>query len=133
MAKKILIIDDDKDIVDNIANVLKSNGYEVIRAYSGSEGLKKALSEKPDLMILDVIMETDTAGFEVANQIRSKRSFSKYKDINNIPIIILTSIDQVTDSRFSMDEKNNFLPGINSFIIKPINFDALLIKIRELL
>jgi CheY-like chemotaxis protein len=133
MAKKILIIDDDKDLADNIAKVLANKGYNVTQAYNGAEGLKKAVSIKPDLIIMDVMMETDTAGFEIADQIRSKREFSKYKDIKYTPIIILTSINQFTNSRFSMDDKNNFLPEINGFLTKPVNIDILLEKVKEIL
>lgn len=133
MAKKILLIDDDKDMTENIARVLKSKGYEVLEAHSGAEGLKIALKEKPDLLILDIIMETDTAGFEIADQIRSERSFSKYKTIRYTPIIILTAINQVTHYRFSLDEKNNFLPKINGFLTKPVNFDELLEKIKTVI
>lgn len=133
MAKKILLIDDDKDMTENIARVLRSKGYEVLEAHSGAEGLKIALKEKPDLLILDIIMETDTAGFEIADQIRSERSFSKYKTIRYTPIIILTAINQVTHYRFSLDEKNNFLPKINGFLTKPVNFDELLEKIKTVI
>jgi len=133
MAKKILLIDDDKDTTENIARVLSSKGYEVLEAHSGAEGLKIALKEKPDLLILDIIMETDTAGFEIADQIRSERPFSKYKTIRYTPIIILTAINQVTHYRFSLDEKNNFLPKINGFLTKPVNFDELLEKIKTII
>jgi CheY-like chemotaxis protein len=133
MAKKILLIDDDIDLTENIARVFKSVGYEVTLAYNGTDGLKKAVSEKPDLILLDIIMENDTAGFEIADQIRSEQPFSKYKDIKNTPIIMLTSINQVTNSRFSLDDKNNFLPRINGFLTKPINLDALLEKVKQIL
>lgn len=133
MIKKILLIDDDKEFTEIVARVLRSKGYEVLEAHSGAEGLKKALEEKPDLLILDIIMETDTAGFEIADQIRSERSFSKYKTIRYTPIIILTAINQVTNYRFSLDEKNNFLPKINGFLTKPVNFDELLEKIKTVI
>lgn len=133
MAKNILIIDDDKDLAGTLAKVFVNKGYNVTEAYNGAEGLKKALSIKPDLIIMDVMMETDTAGFEIANQIRSKRPFSKYKDIKDTPIIIITSIHQFTNSRFSMDDKNNFLPDLNGFLTKPVNIDVLLAKVKEIL
>ncbi len=81
MAKKILLVDDDRDLVESLKQALTMNGYEVEVAYSGAEGLKKLLSYHPDLMILDVMMETDTAGFEISYQIRSNREDSKYKDV----------------------------------------------------
>jgi CheY-like chemotaxis protein len=133
MAKKILIVDDDKDLVESLSQVLQSRGYETAAAYSAAEGLKTLLAEKPDLVILDVMMETDTAGFEAAGQIRSGRPFSRYRDVRNVPLIILTAIGQVTNSRFSLDPGDSFLPGVNAFLTKPVDLDELVQKIAALL
>jgi len=133
MAKKILIVDDDKDLVESLSQVLQSRGYETAAAYSAAEGLKTLLAEKPDLVILDVMMETDTAGFEAAGQIRSARPFSRYRDVRNVPLIILTAIGQVTNSRFSLDPGDSFLPGVNAFLTKPVDLDELVQKIAALL
>jgi len=130
MGKKILIVDDDKDLVNSLSQVLKHNGHEISVAHSGSNGLKLLLEEKPDLVILDVMMETDTAGFEVAYQIRSERESSRYSSIKDVPIIMLTAIDQVTNSRFSLNETESFLPQINDFLTKPVKIDDLLSKIE---
>lgn len=133
MAKKILLVDDDKDLVMSLTPALKSKGYDVAAAYSGADGLKLLQKEKPNLVILDVMMETDTAGFEAAYQIRSDRETSKYKEFRKIPIIILTAINQVTNSRFSLNEKESFLPEINEFLTKPIDIDELLQKVEKCL
>jgi len=132
MGKKILIVDDDKDLVQTISQVLKSNNYEVVEAYSGAQGLTKLLEEKPDLMVLDIMMERDTAGFEIAYQIRDKRESSRYSEVKDVPIIMLTAINQVTNSRFSLNESESFLPDINDFMTKPVNIDTLLNKIKEM-
>jgi CheY-like chemotaxis protein len=131
MAKKILLVDDDKDLVVTLAQALKMNNFEVIEANSGVEGLKKVLSEKPDLVIFDVMMETDTAGFEAVYQIRSKRDGSKYAAVKDIPIIMLTAIDQVTNSRFSLNADQSFLPNISDFLTKPVDIDELIEKINK--
>ncbi|MCP4129557.1 MAG: response regulator [bacterium] len=133
MGKKILLVDDDKDLVESLTQALKHNGYVVTEAYSGAEGLKKILDERPDLIILDVMMETDTAGFEVSYQIRNKRESSRYKEVKDTPIIMLTAIDQVTNSRFSLNEDQSFLPDINDFLTKPVRIDDLLEKIESAL
>jgi CheY-like chemotaxis protein len=133
MAKKILIVDDDQDQVSSLAHVLKSNGYETIAAYSGSEGLKKLAAEKPDLIILDIMMDTDTEGFEIADMIRSSRPTSKYKEFKDTPIIMLTAINQVTNSRFSLDMEESFLPGVEDFLTKPVNFDELIKAVQKYL
>lgn len=131
MAKKILLVDDDRDLLVTLSQALKVNDFEVVEAYSAVEGLKKLLTEKPDLVVFDVMMETDTAGFEAVYQVRSKRDHSRYKEVKDIPIIMLTAIDQVTNSRFSLNEDSSFLPGINDFLTKPIDIDELIEKIRK--
>jgi CheY-like chemotaxis protein len=88
MPKKILIVDDDKDLLASLERVLRTKGYEVVSAASGAEGLKALEAHKPDLIILDVMMETDTAGFEVADRIRSRRANSRYLPFRDVPIII---------------------------------------------
>lgn len=133
MSKKILVVDDDRDLTASLAQVLRAHGYDVAAAYSGAEGLKALLAERPDLVVLDVMMETDTAGFEAADAVRSRRETSKYKAFRDIPIVILTAIDQVTNSRFSMDQSDSFLPGRNEFLTKPVDLDELLAKIARAL
>ena len=133
MAKKILLVDDDSDLVASLSQALSMNGYDVSIAYSGAKGLAKLLEVRPDLMILDVMMETDTAGFEITYQIRSQRPTSKYKEVRETPIIMLTAINQVTNSRFSLNEGQSFLPGVNDFLTKPVKIDELLEKVKKLI
>ena len=80
---KILIVDDDVDCVDSTRTILESKPYEVIVAYEGEEGLKKAKEENPDLILLDVIMPVKD-GFTVAEQLKKDSRLSK------IPLIMLT-------------------------------------------
>ena len=131
--KKVLLVDDDKDLSHSLEQVLKANGYEVIQAYSASEGLRTALVEKPDAIVLDVSMETDTAGFEFIYQIRSKRESSRYKTVRETPIILLTAINQVTNFRFSLNDKESFLPDISDMMTKPVQIDVLLNKLKQLI
>jgi CheY-like chemotaxis protein len=131
MGKKILLVDDDIDTCAGITLALKANGYEVVEAHSGAEALKQVLTVRPDAIILDVMMETDTAGFEFAYQIRSDRPTSRYREVKDTPIIMLTAINQVTNSRFSLDDRESFLPGVNDFLTKPVNFDLLLEKLKK--
>jgi CheY-like chemotaxis protein len=86
-AKKILIIDDDPDFVRTTGIVLKSAGYEVCEALSGKEGLEKSKSEKPDLYIIDLMMETYSEG---SNVVRTLSEDSATKDK---PRIMITSVD----------------------------------------
>lgn len=131
MSKKILIVDDDKDLVATLSQALKMNNFEVTEAYSGAEGLKRVLSNKPDLVIFDVMMETDTSGFEAVYQIRSRREGSKYAEVRDIPVLMLTAINQVTNSRFSLNAEQSFLPNISDFLTKPVDIDELIEKINK--
>jgi two-component system alkaline phosphatase synthesis response regulator PhoP len=81
---KILLVDDDIDFVESTKTVLESKPYEVIVAYDGAEGIRKAKEESPDLVILDIIMPVKN-GFTAAEQFKSDRELSK------IPVIMLTS------------------------------------------
>lgn len=130
--KKILIIDDDPDIVEAMRMPLEANSYKVISARNGTEGLEKVRTESPDLILLDVMMDTDTEGFHVAYQLRSEGPDSEYKEYKNVPILIITAISKEKGMDFSMDGDETFLP-VDGFIEKPIQPKDLLGKVSELL
>ena len=81
----ILMVDDDRDIRDSVRLILESNGYTVKTAGNGREALAALKNETPDLMILDIMMATDTEGFDLAYELKGKPEFE------NLPIIMLTS------------------------------------------
>jgi CheY-like chemotaxis protein len=128
---KILIIDDDPDIVEAMRMPLEANDYEVITANCGKEGLQSAKDQIPDLIILDVMMETDTEGFHVAYELRSEKQDSEYKNCRKIPILMITAISQKKGMSFSPEKDETFLP-VNDFIEKPIQPKDLLKKVAEL-
>ncbi len=131
MAKgKILIIDDDPDIALANRMILEQADYEVIEARSSDEGLKKVESDTPDLIVLDVMMESATAGFQTALQLRSPDPNSKYKAFSDIPIIMLTSIHSTTPVRFGPEE--DYLP-VDEFIDKPVEPEKLIATVEKLL
>jgi len=127
---KILIIDDDPDIVLAVRMCLEGKGYEVIEASSGSEGIEKIKSQKPDLIILDVMMETKTEGFQLALKLRSQDPTSEYIQYKNIPILMLTAIHSTTPLKFEPDI--DYLP-VEIFVDKPIDPDDLTGKVEWLL
>ena len=131
MAKRILIVDDDAGMRLAVKTVLSSAGYEVLEASNHQEAELAMRSGPVHLAVLDVMMETDTAGFEVADRIRSRRANSRYLPFKDIPIIILTAINQTTNSRFSMDQADSFLPAVNEFLTKPVDIDELLDKVAR--
>ncbi len=129
---KILIIDDDPDIVEAMRMPLEANSYNVITANNGSDGLQRAKEEIPDLIILDVMMETDTEGFHVAYELKSEEPCSEYKDCREIPILMITAISQKKGMRFSPEKDDTFLP-VDGFIEKPVQPKELLARVLELL
>lgn len=126
--EKILIIDDDDDLVHTLRLPLEAAGYIVSRAASGAEGLEKVKTVDPDLIILDVMMDSTTEGFHVSLTLRSPDPSSEYKAYSQIPILMLTSIHTTTTLRFGPDQ--NYLP-VDAFIEKPIDPTELLKKVRE--
>lgn len=111
MSHKILIVDDDIDLVEVLRIVLESHGYDVIDAQDGDRGYLLIEREKPDLIILDVMMRTEDEGFYIAEKIRSQ------PDIANIPIIMLTAVCQQTGYQY---KKNNDVLPVDEFIEKPV-------------
>jgi CheY-like chemotaxis protein len=130
MMPKILIIEDDPDMVTALRLPLEAQGYELSVAATGAEGLEKVKEVEPDLIILDVMMETTTAGFQVSLQLRSPEPDSEYAKYRDIPILMLTAIHTTTSLRFGPDEA--YLP-VDDFVDKPVDPDILLQKVRALL
>jgi selenocysteine-specific elongation factor len=130
--KKILMIDDDANLVNVIKLVLESKGFEFAAAYSAVEGLSKIVEFNPDLIILDVIMEDFVAGFRVVSELRTGGPDSKYAAYSNIPILMLTSVTAKTNVNFS-DKVGTALLPVDVFIEKPVKPAELLARIEELL
>ncbi len=127
---KILIIDDDPDIVLAARLCLESAGHQVFDACSGDKGLGMLETLKPDLIILDVMMTTTTEGFQTALQLRSSDPASPYAAYRNTPILMMTAIHSTTDLRFAPDR--DYLP-VDVFVDKPIDPDVLIRKVNTLL
>jgi CheY-like chemotaxis protein len=96
--KKILIVDDDIDIITVVKAILTKEGYTVISASDKIEGFKLAYKEKPDMAILDVMMTTQYEGFELAKE------FSENPEFANMPVLMSTSIDVLTTTKSSVQE-----------------------------
>jgi CheY-like chemotaxis protein len=118
---KIAIIDDDKDIIDAVSLVLSSKGYNVVSAMNANEGLKLIETEKPDIILLDVMMEEPDDGFFLAMKLRKLGVTT--------PIFLLTSISKVTGFEYAGSEN---LP-VEEFLEKPLQSELLLEKIKKYL
>ncbi len=124
MSKKIMIIDDDIDLVEAMRITLETDNYEVIDAQEGQKGLEILKKEKPDLLILDVMMGTLDEGFHIAYQIRND------EEIKDIPILMVTAVGAQTGFEFDMQRDEDFLP-VNEFIEKPVNPQVLLDTVKR--
>jgi CheY-like chemotaxis protein len=127
---KILIIDDDPDIVMAVRLSLESAGHKVVEADSGKAGLKMIKSEHPDVIILDVMMETHTEGFQLAQKLHSPDPASEWKQFKDTPILMLTAIHSTTPMRYEPDI--DYLP-VELFVDKPIDPDDLIKKVAWIL
>ena len=126
--KRILLVDDDPDQRLTVRLPLEAAGYEVFEAANSEEGLKAVKQVKPDLVILDVMMDSATAGFQLALEMHSPDPESEYKEFSKTPIIMLTAIHSTTPLRFSPDEY--YLP-VENFLEKPVETKVLLETVRK--
>jgi len=122
---RILLVDDDPDFVDATRTVLESVPYEVIVAYDGDDALAKVEEERPDLILLDIIMPTQN-GFHVCEKLKSD------PELWHIPVIMLTSLSQrISDTAFSVHD--GMMLEADDFIDKPVRPAELLARIARLL
>ncbi|MHB1034530.1 MAG: response regulator [Pirellulales bacterium] len=111
LKKTILLVDDDADFIDMHKAVLENHGYEVLAASNGDECLATARAKQPDLIVLDVIMNTPSEGFDTARELRN------CDQTKGIPLLMVTSVHEKVPYRFAPDE--TWLP-VDEFIEKPL-------------
>jgi two-component system alkaline phosphatase synthesis response regulator PhoP len=125
MAKKILIIDDEPDLVEAVSIILESKGYAVAKAYGGVEGLKKVRTENPDLIVLDVMMP-DKDGYEVCKELKAD---AKYR---SIPILLLTAVvSNIPTSKYT--QEMGMETEADDFLDKPAEAQELVKRVEALL
>ncbi len=127
MPQKILVVDDDPDILDALTMILESQGYQVVTARDGIEGLANLKAENPDLMVLDLLMPK-MDGWAVCKELQDPR-WSKYKDI---PILILTSVREDA-SRRRYELETGLELDVDDYVEKPFNPDILLDRVSKLI
>ena len=115
MSKKILIVEDEKNIVDILAFNLGKEGYDTLEAYDGETGLKLALEKDPDLILLDLMLPRMN-GFDVCKAVREKNRFT--------PIIMLTAREEESDKVFGLEL------GADDYITKPFSMRELLARVK---
>jgi two-component system alkaline phosphatase synthesis response regulator PhoP len=120
MIKKILIADDEVNLLKLLKHFFRVRRYDVILATNGEEALNKAREEKPDLMILDIMMPKKD-GFEVCKELKLDENY------RNIPIIMLTAKGKITDKITGKEA------GADMYLVKPVDFECLLANVETLL
>jgi CheY-like chemotaxis protein len=124
--KKILVIDDDSALRDVMRAVLSSR-YELREAGSKAEGLALLKTFTPDLVMLDVMMESVNAGFDAAREIKSDKKFK------NVKILMITNVDRETGMDFKSEAGDKSWLPVDGYIVKPIDPKALLSKVQKLI
>jgi len=125
MPKKILLIDDDPDLVKAVTMILESKKYLVAAAYGGLEGLRKAKTEDPDLIVLDVMMP-DKDGYSVCKELKADPGLSK------IPVLLLTAVvSHIPTTRFT--QQMGLETEADDYLDKPVEPDILVKRIETLL
>jgi adenylate cyclase len=127
---RILMIDDDPDVVMATRIPLEANGHEVYAANNSQEGLARLREVNPDLVILDVMMDTATEGFQLSLKLRDRSPDAEYTAYRDVPILMLTSVHSTTELRFAPDE--DYLP-VDAFLDKSADPEQIVAKVKELL
>jgi two-component system response regulator VicR len=121
MANKIMVVDDEPDVVDLVKLVLKSDGFRVVTAYSGKEALDKIDREMPDLVLLDIMMP-QMDGWEVYSRIRAN------PNTKDIPVAMLTAKSQSIDKMIGLH-----VVKVDDYITKPFGRSELLERVKRIL
>jgi CheY-like chemotaxis protein len=123
---KILIIDDDPDFVEATKAILESKSFKVVAAYDKNEGMGKINSEKPDLILLDIMMKKMDDGFTLCYKLKHDPELKK------IPVLAISAITEETGLKFSSETDGEYFEA-DDYVEKPIKADDLLERVEKLL
>ena len=125
-ARKVLIVDDDAEFVESNKDLFEAFGYEVYTAADGASGLEMARKVQPQVIILDVMMATDTEGFEIA------RKIPEAPELKNTKVLLVTGITKALHLPQSLKPDETWLP-VDRVLDKPISPDRLIHEVQKLL
>jgi CheY-like chemotaxis protein len=114
---KVLVIDDDQDFRVSVKSLLEGRGYQVFEAVSGHDGLRKVKECKPDVILLDVMMETSVEGYGVAYSLKNQDEYAEYRDI---PVFMVSTIQESPDERFPMSAETEMIRP-DRYLTKPLD------------
>lgn len=126
MVKKILIVDDDPDFVEMNKAILESNDYAVLTAHNPKEGIKLIKEQKPDMLLLDVMMGSDVAGFDAVEEIR------KLPGGKELPILMITSFEEHHKTPWEGKPDRDWV-DVDNYLNKPVEPEKLLEEVKRLL
>jgi len=124
---KIMIVDDDPDYINIVKTILEKEKYTVVSAGNRKEGMEKIRAEKPDLAILDVMMDAWQDGFEMSRQLKKDPEFK------NMPVLMLTAVESRTGIGFRSTAGDPTWLPVDVFLDKPVEPDILLSEVKKLL
>jgi two-component system alkaline phosphatase synthesis response regulator PhoP len=124
---KIVVVDDDQDIRDSLQVILEGKQYTVITAANKKEGMEKIKSEKPDLIMLDVMMSSQFDGLDMSRELK------KDPQLENTPILMLTGIKEQTGIPLKSSAGDPDWCPVDGFVYKPFESDTLLAEVEKLL
>lgn len=127
---KILVIDDDPDFLKVVSMMLESGPYTVVTAKDPQEGKEKLFAEKPDLILLDIMMDSLFDGYSLCNDIKTSKEFEEFKEV---PVIFCSAVKELAGSRFNFGTEQQGLAGPDDYIDKPVQSDDLFARIDKLL
>lgn len=126
MAKRILIVDDDRDYGDALRIVLENQGYAVNHVLNIRDGKKALTAERPDLIILDVMMDRHVDGFDFCYDLKHDEAFRA------IPIMMVTAVTEKTGFKFSPETDGEYLQA-EAYVSKPIPVAELLSRVNRMI
>jgi len=126
--KRVLVIDDDADFRTAVATLLETEGYEVAEATTGHEGLERLTDVHPDLVIVDVMMESAAEGYGVNQAIRYQPQFASLQDV---PIVMISSIQESPDEIYARASEVGMIHP-DRYLTKPLDVPRFLQTVRQL-
>jgi DNA-binding response OmpR family regulator len=124
--KKILIVDDDQDYGEALKMILVKNGFDVHHALNVKAGRKFIEEDRPSLIILDVMMDKHTDGFDLCRDLKASEKYS------NIPILMVTAVTDKTGFKFSPETDGEYLQA-DDYVNKPVSSSELLLRVKKLM
>ena len=125
---KILVIDDDPDYLKSIQPVLESAAFEFISAENAEKGMKMVKSEEPDLILLDIMMDSLFDGFSMCHTLKTSKEYRAYR---HIPVIFISAVKKIAGTRFTFSGSDHGMAGPDDYIDKPVDPENLLNRIKK--